>query len=65
MAIIKSETDFQKMVEGKKLSPAEIAILRKDCGLPYYDENILKIHMSHATLEKRLRMKAWTSLGKK
>ena len=42
----------------KGLDEAAIAILRKDCGLPY-DEEVLRSHVAVPVLERRLWMLAW------
>ena len=49
-----TEAEFKRIIAGKDLTPNEENILRKNCGLPYNEENLPKL----MKLRKRLLMKA-------
>ena len=55
-----TEGEFAK-VGTDGMSEAEIAMIRKEVGLPY-DEDVLRPHLEHSVLERRMRLMAWSKV---
>jgi len=56
----RTEEEFRQMINDVHLEPTELAVLRKDCGLPY-DEDALHLYTEHRynRLGRALQLCAW------